>query len=121
MLTAFREDIAKRKLPSLLSIEKFKSQNKVLRQRNAVVIKTWIHNQFRKKAKLSLKADDEITDDTNKDTCREDIKSIFASYINRKIIPSINECVIAYKSKALQKFCPTDIQDMILREIHYDF
>jgi len=57
--------------------------------------------------------------DTN-DRSTEDIKNIFASHISTKVIPSVDECIIAYKSKNLQKFSPADIQDMILKEIHRD-
>lgn len=112
-LTAFHEYIAEKKLPSLLDIETFRSQNQCFQKRSAAVIKTWIHNQIRKGTKTSVKNTNTI------DMCRKEIKTIFADHISRNSIPSINECIIAYKkSKILQKLGPTDIQDMILKEIH---
>lgn len=80
--------------------------------RSAAVIKTWIHNNIRKNKNLAMKLDD------NENTVKEDIKKIFASQISAKTIPSVYECVIAYKSKNLRNFTPTDVQDMILKEIH---
>lgn len=110
--TAFHEYIADKKLPSLLQRETFRSQNQCFRKRSAAVIKTWIHNQMRKEAKASIKIN--IID-----MCRKEIKRIFTDHISRNTIPSINECINAYKkSKVLQKFGPVDIQDMILKEIH---
>lgn len=115
--TAFHEYITEKKLPSLLHIETVRSQNQCLQKRSAAVIKTWIHNQIKKEAKVSIK-----TNTISKDTaymCRKEIKIIFANHISRNTIPSINECIIAYKkSKILQKLGPIDIQDMILKEIH---
>lgn len=113
MYNTFHESITEKKLPSLFRIEKFREQNRCMHKRSAAVIKTWIHNQIKKNEILLRKSDVNVT-------VNEDIKKIFAKHIRAKTIPTIEECIIAYKSEHLQKFGPTDIQDMILREIHRD-